>query len=266
MFDPVAELDVDVKELAAEDRGGWPGSARTDRLAELLGVRERFEVEVVRAVAGWDAAQAWALDGRMHQLAPVEVQEIDVVEPLLRQRLTIGSRRSRSLYSNTADAATSPWLADGGFAARCLCRCLGVAKQPAAGAALRAEDSCLAPKRTQLTLHGTVHALDAAGTRDQRQPEAQRDSCDTRQGHQGIAQREMSVRVLVACFQQRPAHFLPCAKQGERLVDLFARGHHERSVRDDGFVDWTSLQHQQLARAAHGLEAPPVGEGSRDDE
>jgi len=63
MFDPVAELEVRVKELAAEDRAGWPGSARTDRLAGLLGVRERFEVEMVRAVAGWDAAQAWALDG-----------------------------------------------------------------------------------------------------------------------------------------------------------------------------------------------------------
>jgi len=49
MFDPVAELEVRVKELAAEDRAGWPGSARTDRLAGLLGVRERFEVEMVRA-------------------------------------------------------------------------------------------------------------------------------------------------------------------------------------------------------------------------
>ena len=63
MFDPVAELEVRVKELAAEDRAGWPGSARTDRLAGLLGVRERFEVEMVRCVAGWDAAQSWALDG-----------------------------------------------------------------------------------------------------------------------------------------------------------------------------------------------------------
>ena len=63
MFDPVAELLVGVKELAAEDRAGWPGSARTDRLNGLLAVRERFEVEIIRAVAGWDAAQAWALDG-----------------------------------------------------------------------------------------------------------------------------------------------------------------------------------------------------------
>ncbi len=63
MFDLVAELEVNVKELAAEDRAGWPGAARTDRLTGLLGVRERFEVQMVRAVAEWDAAQAWALDG-----------------------------------------------------------------------------------------------------------------------------------------------------------------------------------------------------------
>ena len=65
MFDPVAELAVGVKELAAEERGGWSGAAHADRLAGLLGVRERWEVEVVRAVAGWDDAQAWALDGAL---------------------------------------------------------------------------------------------------------------------------------------------------------------------------------------------------------
>lgn len=63
MFDPVAELRLDVKELAAEDRAGWPAAAHTDRLAGLLEVRERFEVEIIRTVAGWDGVQAWALDG-----------------------------------------------------------------------------------------------------------------------------------------------------------------------------------------------------------
>lgn len=63
MFDPVAELLVDVKELAAEDRAGWPAGAHTDRLSGLLEVRERFEVEIIGAVAAWDGVQAWALDG-----------------------------------------------------------------------------------------------------------------------------------------------------------------------------------------------------------
>ena len=63
MFDSVAELDVRVKELAAEDYTAWPGAALSERVAGLLGTRERFEVEVVRAVASWDGAQAWALDG-----------------------------------------------------------------------------------------------------------------------------------------------------------------------------------------------------------
>jgi hypothetical protein len=75
-------------------------------------------------------------------------------------------------------------------------------------------------RASHLTLHGPVHALDAAGTRDQRQPEAQRYSRNARQRHQRIAQREMSVRVLVARFQQCAAHVLPRAKQRERLVDL----------------------------------------------
>ena len=63
MFDSVAELAVRVKELATEDYTAWPGAALTERVARLLGTRERFEVEVVRAVASWDGAEAWGLDG-----------------------------------------------------------------------------------------------------------------------------------------------------------------------------------------------------------
>ncbi len=63
MFDPVAELFVGVKEVAAERRDGWSGAARSDRVLDVLRVGERLEIERIRAVAEWDAAGAWALDG-----------------------------------------------------------------------------------------------------------------------------------------------------------------------------------------------------------
>ncbi len=63
MFDPVAELRVSIKGLAAEERAGWSSLARSDRVLDVLGATERIEAERVRAVAEWDAAGAWADDG-----------------------------------------------------------------------------------------------------------------------------------------------------------------------------------------------------------
>ena len=63
MFDPVAELRVSVKELAAEDRAGWDPLARSGRVLDVLDVTERLEAERVRTVAGWWAVEAWAHDG-----------------------------------------------------------------------------------------------------------------------------------------------------------------------------------------------------------
>jgi len=63
VFDPVAELVAGVKELGAEDRAGWAAAAQNDRVAELVGVAEALQVELVRAVAGWHASSAWAADG-----------------------------------------------------------------------------------------------------------------------------------------------------------------------------------------------------------
>ncbi len=90
MFDAVAELELDVKELAGEDRAGWPGSAHSDRLAGLLGVRERFEVQVVRAVAGWDGAQAWALDGAVTPVSWL-MARFPITRADARQLVTLGS-------------------------------------------------------------------------------------------------------------------------------------------------------------------------------
>ena len=79
MFDPVAQLSVAVKDVAAEDRDGWPGLALSDRVLGLAGESERLQVEVVRVLAQWDQAMAWALDGALgpvgwicHRLAVTE--------------------------------------------------------------------------------------------------------------------------------------------------------------------------------------------------
>jgi hypothetical protein len=58
--DPMDLIRDGLGALAAEDRSGWSGAARTDRLLELRAVAERLDAEVIRAVAGWDAAAAWA--------------------------------------------------------------------------------------------------------------------------------------------------------------------------------------------------------------
>ena len=63
MFDPVAELAVSIKEVAAEDRAGWGGAALTDRVRGLASASERLQVEVVRAVAAWDGGEHWSDDG-----------------------------------------------------------------------------------------------------------------------------------------------------------------------------------------------------------
>ena len=63
MQDVVAELRVGVKDLAAEDRAGWVPLALSDRVRDLVGLSESMQVELVRGLAGWDRATAWAEDG-----------------------------------------------------------------------------------------------------------------------------------------------------------------------------------------------------------
>ena len=63
MQDLVAELRVDLKDLAAEDRDGWVPLALSDRVRDLVGLSEVMQVELVRGLASWDQATAWAEDG-----------------------------------------------------------------------------------------------------------------------------------------------------------------------------------------------------------
>ncbi len=63
MQDVVAELRVGVKDLAAEDRRGWSAAALCDRVRDLAGLSEAFQVELVRVLAAWDERAAWGEDG-----------------------------------------------------------------------------------------------------------------------------------------------------------------------------------------------------------
>jgi hypothetical protein len=63
--DPVLRIRMAVAVLAGEDRDGWTAAARSERLQELLEVRERLDAEVLRLVGGWDRDRSWELDGAL---------------------------------------------------------------------------------------------------------------------------------------------------------------------------------------------------------
>ena len=88
MKDVVAEVRVGLKELAAEDRGGWSSLARSDRLRDVIGLRERFEIETIRTIAEWDRHTDWADDGAVTAVSWVKHQlQLPVAEAAVLVRL-----------------------------------------------------------------------------------------------------------------------------------------------------------------------------------
>src|SRR6187401_1097446 len=69
MKDPVADLHLGLKELAAEDRTGWMPLARSGRLGDVTAIAERAQVEVIRTVAEWDRHCDWSEDGAVTAVA-----------------------------------------------------------------------------------------------------------------------------------------------------------------------------------------------------
>ena len=67
--DPVAGIGALVDRLAVEDRSGWPGAARSERVLGLLEVAERLQAEVLLAVGEWDRVAAWGQDGALSPVA-----------------------------------------------------------------------------------------------------------------------------------------------------------------------------------------------------
>ena len=67
--DPLAGIHDHLGQLAGEDRSGWSGGARSDRVVELLRAAERLQAEVLRAIGEWDRTQAWSADGALSPVA-----------------------------------------------------------------------------------------------------------------------------------------------------------------------------------------------------
>jgi hypothetical protein len=61
--EPIEQIRLATKELAAEDRRSWSGAARSELVGELLEVMERLQAEVLRCVGDWDRGADWALNG-----------------------------------------------------------------------------------------------------------------------------------------------------------------------------------------------------------
>jgi hypothetical protein len=54
-----------IAELAGEDRGLWTGVTKSERLQELLEVRERLDAEMLRLAGDWDQDRGWEIDGAL---------------------------------------------------------------------------------------------------------------------------------------------------------------------------------------------------------
>ena len=67
--DPVDGIHGLVGRLAGEDRSGWSGAARSERVLGLMEAAERLQAELLRAVGEWDRVAAWGEDGALSPVA-----------------------------------------------------------------------------------------------------------------------------------------------------------------------------------------------------
>lgn len=63
--DPVLQTRMGVAALAGEDRDGWTGGALSERVAEVIEIKERLQAELLRLVGTWDRDRAWEIDGSL---------------------------------------------------------------------------------------------------------------------------------------------------------------------------------------------------------
>jgi hypothetical protein len=65
LADPFAVIGELLADASAEQLAGSPGAALSARVVELAALAERVDAELVRTIAQWDAAGAWAEDGAL---------------------------------------------------------------------------------------------------------------------------------------------------------------------------------------------------------
>lgn len=86
--DPGLQIRMGIAALAGENHDGWSGTAKSERLVELLEIRERLDAEVLRLAGSWDRDRAWEIDGFLSPRA------------WLSHRTPIGDREAQRLVKN----------------------------------------------------------------------------------------------------------------------------------------------------------------------
>jgi hypothetical protein len=98
--DPVAAITAGVTNLAEEERGHWTGDALSDRLVELLEVRERLDAHITQLTGQWNRMRAWETDGALSPTA------------WLVHRSPIGSTKANRLVHTVQMTTDHPELGD----------------------------------------------------------------------------------------------------------------------------------------------------------
>jgi hypothetical protein len=70
--DPIRRIENAVADLAGEDREHWTSHALSERVIELVRVRERLDAELLRVTGLWNRTKAWEADGSLSAAAWLE--------------------------------------------------------------------------------------------------------------------------------------------------------------------------------------------------
>jgi hypothetical protein len=70
--DPMERIETGIAHLAGEEREHWTSHALSERVVDLVRVRERLDAELLRTAGLWDRKKAWEADGSLTPAAWLE--------------------------------------------------------------------------------------------------------------------------------------------------------------------------------------------------
>ena len=70
--DPIERIETAVADLAGEDREQWTSHTLSERVVDLVRVRERLDAELLRVAGLWNRKRAWETDGSLTPAAWLE--------------------------------------------------------------------------------------------------------------------------------------------------------------------------------------------------
>ena len=98
--DPIERIETAIADLAGEDRAYWTSHALSERLIELVRVRERLDAELLRVTGLWDRTRAWEADGSLTPAAWLE------------HRTSLAPQQARRVVKTARLADTHPTIGD----------------------------------------------------------------------------------------------------------------------------------------------------------